>query len=51
MIGHVVDKPVNERMVGSVAAAMLAAQYGAAIVRVHDVPETIDALKMLQALG
>ena len=30
MIGHVVDKPVNERMVGSVAAAMLAAQYGAA---------------------
>ena len=51
MIGHILDKPVNERMVGSVAAAMLAAQYGAAIVRVHDVPETIDALKALQALG
>ena len=51
MIGHVLDKPVNERMVGSVAAAMLAAQAGAAIVRVHDVPQTVDALKVLQALG
>lgn len=51
MIGHVIDKPVSERMVGSVATAMLAAQRGAAIVRVHDVPETVDALKMLQALS
>ena len=51
MIGHVLDKAVNERMVGSVAAAMLAAQAGAAIVRVHDVPQTVDALKVLQALG
>ena len=51
MIGHVLDKPVNERVAGSVAAAMLAAQYGAAMVRVHDVPETVDALKVLQALG
>lgn len=51
MIGHVVDKPVGERVAGSVAAAMLAAQSGAAIVRVHDVPETVDALKVLVALG
>ena len=51
MIGHVLDKPVSERMVGSVAAAMLAAQAGAAIVRVHDVSQTVDALKVLQALG
>ena len=51
MIGHVLDKPVGERMIGSVAAAMLAAQSGAAIVRVHDVPQTVDALKILQALG
>lgn len=51
MIGHVLDKPVNERVAGSVAAALLAAQYGAAMVRVHDVPETVDALKVLQALG
>lgn len=51
MIGHVLDKPVNERVAGSVAAAILAGQYGAAMVRVHDVPETVDALKVLQALG
>lgn len=51
MIGHVLNKPVDERVTGSVAAAMLAAQYGAAVVRVHDVPETVDALKVLQALG
>lgn len=51
MIGHILDKPVQDRGVGSVAAALLAAQYGAAIVRVHDVPETVDALKVLNALG
>ena len=51
MIGHVLDKPVNERVVGSVTAALLAAQYGAAMVRVHDVSETVDALKVLRALG
>lgn len=51
MIGHILDKPVGERAVGSVAAALLAAQYGAAMVRVHDVSETVDALKVLQALG
>lgn len=51
MIGHVLDKPVQDRVAGSVAAAMLAAEYGAAIIRVHDVPETVDALKVLQALG
>jgi dihydropteroate synthase len=51
MIGHVLDKPVNQRAVGSVAAALLAAQYGAALLRVHDVTETVDALKVLHALG
>lgn len=51
MIGHILDKPVGERAVGSVAAALLAAQYGAAMVRVHDVSETVDALKVFQALG
>ncbi|MGV0999220.1 MAG: dihydropteroate synthase [Fluviibacter sp.] len=51
MIGHITDKPVAERVTGSVAAAMLAAQQGAAIVRVHDVVPTVDALKVLRALG
>lgn len=51
MIGHILDKPVHERVTGSVVAAVLAAQLGAAILRVHDVPETVEALKVLRALG
>lgn len=51
MIGQAVTKPVDQRVTGSVAAALLAAQYGAAILRVHDVTETVDAIKVLQALG
>ena len=47
MIGAILDKPVEERMVGSVAMAMLAAQNGARILRVHDVAATADALKIL----
>ncbi|MBF0751131.1 MULTISPECIES: dihydropteroate synthase [unclassified Pasteurella] len=49
MIGAVLDKSVNERMVGSVAAALIAAQGGAKILRVHDVAATSDALKVWQA--
>ena len=51
MIGHITDKPVDQRVAGSVAAAVLAAQSGAAIVRVHDVAQTVDALKVSRALG
>ncbi|MDD0823302.1 dihydropteroate synthase [Mannheimia sp. AT1] len=50
MIGAVLDKPVEQRMVGSVAGALLAAQNGAKILRVHDVAETADALKIWQAM-
>jgi dihydropteroate synthase len=39
----------NDRLGGSVAAALLAAQNGAAIVRVHDVAETVQALKVWRA--
>ncbi|MFZ7128836.1 dihydropteroate synthase [Avibacterium avium] len=49
MIGAVLDKPVNERIVGSVAAALIAVNNGAKIVRVHDVAPTADALKIWQA--
>ena len=49
MIGAVLDKPVTERVVGSVAGALIAAQNGATILRVHDVAETADALKVWQA--
>lgn len=40
----------KDRLGGSVAAALLAAQNGAAMVRVHDVAETVQALKVWRAL-
>jgi dihydropteroate synthase len=49
MIGQITGKPLEQRMVGSVAAALLAAINGARILRVHDVAETVDALKIWQA--
>jgi len=50
MIGEITGRPVEGRMAGSVAAALVAVQNGALIVRVHDVRETVDALKVLHAL-
>jgi dihydropteroate synthase len=50
MIGHLTGKPVQERLSGSVAAALCAAARGADIVRVHDVAATVDALKVWRAL-
>ena len=45
------ELPASERMVPSVAAALLAVERGAAIVRVHDVRETVAALKVLNAMN
>jgi dihydropteroate synthase len=50
MIGQLTGKEMPDRVPGSITAAVLAAQMGAAIVRVHDVPETRDALKVATAL-
>ncbi|MBL4868549.1 MAG: dihydropteroate synthase [Pseudomonadales bacterium] len=50
MIGEVLEKPVEQRMVGSVAVAVIAAMNGASIIRVHDVAETVEAIKMTQAV-
>lgn len=50
MIGQITGKPVGERVAGSVAAAMLAAQAGAHLLRVHDVAATRDALAVLAAV-
>ena len=49
MIGQITGRPAGQRMVGSVAAALVATAQGGRIVRVHDVAETIDALKVWQA--
>jgi dihydropteroate synthase len=47
MIGALLgDAPVGERLHGSVAAALLAVERGAAIVRVHDVAPTVQALRI-----
>ncbi|KVK89734.1 dihydropteroate synthase [Burkholderia ubonensis] len=51
MLGAVIgDKPPIERVAASVAAAVCAVERGAAIVRVHDVAETVDALKIWSAV-
>jgi len=44
MVGAITGRPVEERMAGSVGGALVA--HGAKIVRVHDVAETVDALKV-----
>ena len=47
MIGELLNVSTDQRLIGSVTMALLAAQKGAAVVRVHDVTETVQALKML----
>jgi len=46
MIGAMTGRPVDQRLAGSVAAAVIAVQNGAKIVRAHDVAATVDALKV-----
>jgi len=51
MIGTLLGgKSVEERMQGSVAAALVAVQNGASILRVHDVGPTLDALRVMSAI-
>jgi dihydropteroate synthase len=49
-LGNVTGLPVNERVAPSVAAAVLAVERGAHVVRVHDVKETVAALKVRNAM-
>lgn len=51
MLGAITGREVGERQAASIAAALIAVQRGAAIVRVHDVRETADALKILNAVN
>jgi dihydropteroate synthase len=50
MLGKITGRETNERVASSVAAAILAVERGAKIVRVHDVPQTVDALKLWEAI-
>jgi dihydropteroate synthase len=49
-IGMVLGKPVDQRLIGTVAANMLALMNGADILRVHDVAEAVDTVKMFEAV-
>jgi dihydropteroate synthase len=49
-LGELTQRNVDERMPASVAAAVIAAMQGAAIIRAHDVQATVDALKVAQAV-
>jgi dihydropteroate synthase len=51
MIGAITGRPVDERLAGSLATAVLAAQNGANLIRVHDVVESADVLSILDAYG
>ncbi|WP_132580264.1 dihydropteroate synthase [Paralcaligenes ureilyticus] len=50
MIGHVIGRPADQRVAGSIAAALAGIARGASIVRVHDVGATADAIKVWQAI-
>jgi dihydropteroate synthase len=47
MIGNLLARDIDERLAGSIATAIIAAQQNATIIRVHDIKETVDALKVL----
>ncbi|AZG72474.1 dihydropteroate synthase [Shewanella livingstonensis] len=47
MIGDLLARDIDQRLAGSLAGALIAAQQGAHIIRVHDVAETVDVLKVM----
>ncbi len=51
MLGALTGREVGDRLAASLAAALISVQRGASIVRVHDVRETVDALKIWNAIN
>ncbi len=51
MLGAITGKPVSERLSSSIAAALAAVNFGASVLRVHDVAETVDSLKVWNAIS
>jgi dihydropteroate synthase len=49
MVGDVLQAPPEQRLYGSIAAATIAAMQGASVIRVHDVAETMDAIRIVNA--
>ena len=50
MIGALTGRDVDDRLAGSLAAAVLAVERGAQVVRAHDIAPTVDALRVVDAL-
>ncbi len=50
MLGTITGRPVEQRLHASIAAALMAAERGARILRVHDVAATCDAIKIWKAI-
>ena len=50
MLGQITGRAVEQRLAGSLAVALMALQSGATMLRVHDVAETVDVLKIWQAV-
>jgi dihydropteroate synthase len=51
MIGNLLERKIDQRLAGNIAAATVAAQKGAQIIRVHDVKETVDAVRIINVLN
>lgn len=49
-IGHITNRPVDQRLGGSLACAAMAVQQGAKIIRAHDVSATVDVIEMVHAI-
>ena len=49
-LGELTERTITERMPASIAAAVVAVIQGADMIRAHDVQETVDALKVVQAV-
>lgn len=49
MIGQLLNAPPEQRVIGSVTCAVIAAMQGAQIIRVHDVKETAEAMRVVEA--
>jgi dihydropteroate synthase len=50
MIGNLLQRDVKQRLAGNIATATIAARAGVDIIRVHDVDETMDAIKIVNKL-
>jgi dihydropteroate synthase len=51
MIGNLLQREIDQRLAGNIAVATIAAQKGAQIIRVHDVKETVDAVKVVNIIN